>query len=92
MDVFTEVVVPSHNLHNVFDVIINAADFHQPDKKILWDIAFCKLGDGITYYNSLLIDDREEHVKRFKELGGSVHHYSNDNKFRDWLNRIGWGN
>lgn len=77
MDVFTEVVVPSHGLDQVFDVIINSSDYHEMSKEVLFRKAFERLGtDEFGFHNSLLIDDNERNVNRFRELGGQAFHYT----------------
>ena len=56
-DVFTGVIVPAHNLIELFDAIANSSDYGVGDKRVLWPIAFEKLGNGYGYINSLLIED-----------------------------------
>ena len=90
MDVFTRVVVPSHGLDQLFDVILNSADFHEVRKELLWLIAFERLGGGIGYANSLLIEDGESQPAMFRALGGVAHQYSNDAAFLEWLESIHW--
>ena len=88
MDVFTKVVVPSHGLDGLFDVILNSADFHEIRKEFLWPIAFERLGGGIGYANSLLIEDGESEPVLFRELGGYAYQYSNDTAFLEWLDSV----
>ena len=90
MDVFTRVVVPAHGLERIFDVILNSADFHEIDKEFLWPIAFQRLGGGIGYANSLLIEDGETEPAKFRALGGAAHQYSSDESFLDWLGSVHW--
>lgn len=89
MDVFTKTVVPAHGLENIFDVIVNSFDYKETRKGILWDIAFSKLATGVTFANSLLIDDGADNVKLFKELGGYAHQYREDESFSEWLSSTG---
>jgi FMN phosphatase YigB (HAD superfamily) len=89
MEVFTKTVVPAHDLEDVFDVIVNSFDYEETEKEILWDIAFSKLGAGITYSNSLLIDDGIENVHLFEELGGYAYQYRDDESFSEWLSCTG---
>ena len=92
MDVFTKVVVPSLGLDGLFDIIINSADFHEIDKEFLWPIAFERLGGGIGYDNSLLIEDGETEPAMFRASGGYAHQYINDGTFLEWLESIHWSN
>jgi hypothetical protein len=90
MDVFTKVVVPSHGLEQLFDVILNSADFHEIRKEFLWPIAFERLGGGIGYSNSMLIEDGESEPAMFRALGGYAYQYSNDAAFLEWLDSVYW--
>jgi FMN phosphatase YigB (HAD superfamily) len=90
MDVFSKVVVPSHGLDQLFDVILNSADFHEIRKEFLWPIAFERLGGGIGYTNSLLIEDGENEPAMFRSLGGWAYQYFNDAAFLEWLERMHW--
>jgi len=89
MDVFTQVVVPAHNLGSQFDVIINSFDYREIDKYILWERAFEQLGAGLGYPQSLLIEDGEKNVSKFRAKGGMAYRYENDERFLDWLMSIG---
>ena len=89
MDVFTEVVVPSHSLGSIFDVIVNTSDFGTLKKEMLWQEAFRRLGNGVTFSNSLLIDDSPRMVSMFRDMGGVAHQYTNDIEFHAWLVRNG---
>jgi FMN phosphatase YigB (HAD superfamily) len=91
MDVFTKVVVPAHHLDQLFDVIVNSSDHHEIQKDLLWPIAFERLGGGIGYANSLLIEDGEAEPVLFCSLGGSAYQYSSDALFLEWLASIPWG-
>lgn len=86
MDVFSEIVVPAHGLDDLFDVIVNSADHGVLDKEPLWDAAFDALGAARCYGGSLVIDDSLANVERFRELGGTAHHYVGGTAL--W--RIGW--
>lgn len=90
MDVFTKVVVPAHGLSDIFDVIVNSFDHKEMKKEILLDIAFDQLGAGITFSNSLLIDDIADNVKLFEERGGYAYQYKDDKSFTKWLNSTGF--
>ena len=90
MDVFTKVVVPSHGLEGLFDAILNSADYHEIRKEFLWPIAFERLGGGIGYANSLLIEDGESEPASFRALGGYAYQYSNDAALLAWLDSVHW--
>lgn len=90
MDVFTQVVVPAHKLADQFDVIINSFDHQEINKSILWPKAFEALGPGIDYRHSLLIEDGEKNVAKFRAHGGHAYHYEDDARFLSWLDSIGW--
>jgi len=85
MDVFTQIVVPSHSLASIFDVIVNTSDFGTLNKEVLWQEAFRRLGYGVTFSNSLLIDDSPRMTSTFIEMGGAAHQYTNDGELQDWL-------
>lgn len=90
MDVFTEVVVPAHGLHDLFDTIINSADHGTLDKRALWRKAFDALGPEFDYPTSLALDDKAAWVEAFRAQGGHAHRYSNDDAFRRWLRETGF--
>jgi hypothetical protein len=90
MDVFTKVVVPAHKLDRIFDAIVNSADEREIDKGYLWPIAFERLGQGIGYADSLLVEDGETEPKMFRELGGYAHQYTNEKAFAKWARSIDW--
>ena len=75
-DVFTKVIVPAHNLENIFDVIVNSADYGEPCKEVLWQMALDKLGSEYSFSDCLLIDDAAHNVQRFQELGGCSYLYT----------------
>jgi hypothetical protein len=90
MDVFDSVVVPAHGLDRIFDVILNTYDHGELDKRVLWPIAFERLGPGIGYQNSLLIEDSPNAVRQFRAAGGYAYQYRGDEAFLAWLQSVGW--
>ena len=90
MDVFSDVVVPSHRLDRIFDAILNSSEYAELDKEILWLNAFEQLGTEINYKNSLLLDDESKNINKFRANGGFAYHYHNDPEFRNWLDEFGW--
>jgi FMN phosphatase YigB (HAD superfamily) len=85
MDVFTEVVAPFHHLDRAFDVIVNSADYGTDDKLALWQVAFDKIGTGVAFRNSLLIDDSEKWTRAFEAQGGTAHRYVSEEGLRQWI-------
>jgi phosphoserine phosphatase len=90
MDVFTEVVVPSHGLDSTFDLVLNTADHQTLDKSILWRKAFGAFGSGFSFATSVLIDDSPRMVSLFRSLGGYAYQYEGDEAFQTWLDEIGF--
>ena len=84
-DIFSNVVVPAHNLENIFDVIVNSADHGEPRKEVLWQMALDKLDGEYSFGDCLLIDDKANLVQRFRELGGRSYQYTDDDAFAGWL-------
>ena len=91
MDVFSDVIVPSHRLDGLFDVIVNSADVGTCDKTLLWPIAFQSVGNGISYSHSLLIEDGEGNPTAFRKRGGIAHQYIGDAEFGEWLQDVHFG-
>lgn len=90
MDVFSEAVAPSHPFDEVFEVVVNSADYGVTDKLRLWPIAFEVLGD-VDYADSFLIEDGECSPRKFTEAGGRAYQYTDDAAFSVWLNRRAHG-
>ena len=84
MDVFTRIVAPAHDLHRVFDVVVNSADYGTEDKNALCEMAFNRL-DDCTFANSLLIDDTPHVIDAFRARGGTTYQYTTDEAFAQWL-------
>ena len=83
MDVFTEVIVPTHGLADIFDAIVSSSDHGTGDKEVLWPVAYDALGGGYGYANSLLIEDSPQQVEIFRRLGGQACRYTGDEAFRE---------
>lgn len=90
MDVFTEVVVPSHGLDAVFDLVLNTADLGTLDKITLWRKALASFGPEHSFSSTLLIDDSPRMTALFESLGGFAHHYQGNEGFQGWLEASGW--
>jgi len=89
MDIFTEVVVPAHDLDAVFDLVLNTADHRTLDKSILWRKAFDAFGPEHSFAASVLIEDSPKMVNLFESLGGHAHRYQGDQVLQAWLEETG---
>ncbi|HEY3418073.1 MAG TPA: hypothetical protein VGM23_14435 [Armatimonadota bacterium] len=86
MDVFTRIVVPAHRFGQVFDVVVNSADYGTEDKNALCEIAFAQL-EGCGFASSLMIDDWPTVIEDFRARGGIAYQYTTDEAFaEDCLN------
>ena len=90
MDVFSEVVVPAHELHSVFDLVLNTSDHRTLDKSILWHKALGVFGPGFSFATSVLIDDSPRMITLFRSLGGHAYQYEGDPAFQAWLEETGF--
>jgi FMN phosphatase YigB (HAD superfamily) len=89
MDVFTEVVVPAHDLGEVFDLILNTADHGTLDKCSLWRTALGTFGPVHAFSTALLIEDSPRMVSLFRSFGGWAYRYEGDEAFESWLHETG---
>jgi FMN phosphatase YigB (HAD superfamily) len=90
MDVFNEITIPEQRLDKTFPVIVNSYDFKmmkQDENGRLFDIALRKLGLS-SYEDVLLIDDSVTCCDIFKEKGGEIYHYSNQQAFIEWSEEL----
>ena len=90
MDVFSEVVVPAHDLRGVFDLVLNTADHGTLDKSTLWRKALAVFGSEHAFSSALLIEDSPRMITLFESLGGFAHQYQGDEAFQRWLAATGW--
>ncbi len=90
MDIFTEVIVPAHNLETVFDVVLSTSNHRTLDKSILWRKALSAFGTGFSFASTVLIEDSPRMISLFESLGGYVHKYQGDQAFRAWLDETGF--
>lgn len=90
MDVFSEVVVPAHELDYVFDLVLNTSDHRTLDKSILWRKALDAFGPEFSFPTSVLIDDSPRMISMFKSLGGYAYMYEGDAAFQAWLEETGF--
>jgi phosphoserine phosphatase len=90
MDVFSEVVVPSHDLDSVFDLILNTSDHRTLDKSILWRKALGVFGPEFSFATSVLIDNSPRMISLFRSLGGYAYQYEGDQALQAWLEKTGF--
>ena len=86
MDIFNEITVPEKHLGKTFPVIVNSCDFKlmkQDENGRLFDIALHRLGLG-SYEGVLLVDDSVTYCDIFREKGGEVYQYSDQQAFELW--------
>jgi len=86
MDVFSQIMVPNHQLNKLFDVIINSADhgmLKKDENGKLFDIALIALGERIE--NSLMIDDSESTIELYRQKGGQGSVYKNPAELKSFL-------
>jgi hypothetical protein len=89
-NVFTETVVPAHELDVIFDLVLNTADHQTLDKSALWGeviVAFCP---EHSFSSVILIDDSPQMISLFESLGGFAYRYEGDEAFRVWLEESGF--
>lgn len=86
MDVFTQIVVLTHRLNEIFDVIINSADYgivKKEENGKLFDIALNTLGEKIE--DTLMIDDSASTIELYKQKGGHGFVYKNLPELKSFL-------
>ena len=90
MDILTEVVVPAHGLDKVFDLVLNTADHHTLDKRVLWRKALNIFGPEHSFTSTLLVEDSLKMVELFESLGGYAYRYEGDEALQAWLEETGF--
>ncbi|MBU1049223.1 hypothetical protein KKG90_04280 [Candidatus Bipolaricaulota bacterium] len=90
MDVFSDIVVPAHGLGDLFDLVLNTADYRTLDKSTLWCKALDEFGSEYSFAKSLLVDDSPEMIALFRSLGGQAVQYVSDEAFQAWLGATGF--
>ncbi len=80
-DLFSDHVVPVHDLGRVFDVIVASWTEGTTDKPELCDIALRRLGLGGARSEALLIDNRAELVEAWRARGGAGYWFQGDGQF-----------
>jgi len=49
------------------------------------------IGRGISYSDSLLIEDNKENTTAFREQGGRSYQYVGEREFTEWLHDVDFG-
>jgi FMN phosphatase YigB (HAD superfamily) len=80
-DLFADFTVPAHGLDNVFDVIVMSFAERTDDKPALCDIALDRLGFTGSRSDALLIDNRLDLVKAWRNVGGAGYWFQSDQRF-----------
>lgn len=86
MDIFTEITVPHHRLNELFNVVINSADYgilKNENNGQLFDVALSALGQEIE--DSLMIDNSASPVELFIKKGGHGFLYKDFAELKDFL-------
>jgi FMN phosphatase YigB (HAD superfamily) len=87
MDVFSEITVPAKQLDKTFPIIINSYEYRlmkQDKNGRLFDIALKLLGLD-SYQGVLLVDDTLAYCEIFKNKGGQIYQYANQEDFFKWV-------
>ena len=79
--VFRQVIVPTYELDQVFDVIVVSAEEHTTDKVRLCELALERLGKRASRHSSLLIDNISDNVERWRASGGLGYQFLDDATF-----------
>lgn len=80
-DLFSDHVVPVHDLEEVFDLIVASWMEGTTDKPDLCDIALRRLRFGGARSEALLIDNRAELVEAWRDRGGAGYWFRDDAQF-----------
>ena len=80
-DLFSDQVVPAHDLSAVFGVIVASWTEGTADKPLLCDIALARLGFEGARSEALLIDNRAELVDAWRDRGGAGYWFRGDGQF-----------
>lgn len=81
-DLFADFIVPTYGLGDAFDVIVMSFAERTGDKPALCDIALSRLGFSGPRSDALLIDNRLDLVKAWRNVGGSGYWFESDQKLR----------
>ena len=82
-DLFSEVIVPMHDLDEFADVIVTSWEEHNIDKSILCKLAIDRLPGHFKPEEALLIDNRMDNIDAWANVGGAGYHYTTDQQFQN---------
>jgi phosphoglycolate phosphatase-like HAD superfamily hydrolase len=80
-DLFTDYVVPSYALGDVFDVIVASYAENTADKSALCRAALDRLEFRGDRSSALLIDNRSDLVDAWRDIGGAGYWFQSDEQF-----------
>jgi hypothetical protein len=89
-DLFTDHIVPVHDLTAVFDVIVVSSAEGTDDKSGLCDRALTRLGYAGPRSAALLIDNRRDLVNAWIDTGGAGYLFHSDEQFQTDLPYLLW--
>jgi len=81
-DLFSEVIVPAHDLASCCEVIVTSWEDRTVDKSILCALAIERLALELEPAEALLIDNKRANVDAWIGAGGQGYHYTTDDAFR----------
>lgn len=90
MDVFTQITAQRQELRDMFDVMINSADYgllKNDQGGRLFDIALERLGIS-EYSHATLIDDSRSTIDLFEQKGGHAHHFTVPEALKFYMQEI----
>ncbi len=80
-DIFRDWVVPAYGLTNRFEMIVTSDTEHSLSKVVMAERALKVLGLDATIADCLLIDNRLDNCREFREAGGQTYHFRGDAEF-----------
>lgn len=84
-DLFSREVVPALGLDATFDQIITSWQEHTVDKAALCHVALKHMRFGDPIASALLIDNKEENARSWRQNGGSAYVFQSDESFKQDL-------
>lgn len=81
-DLFSDVIVPAHDLASVCDTIVTSWEERTIDKSILCGVALERLSIEVEPAEALLIDNKQVNLDAWATMGGAGYLYRTDTDFR----------
>jgi hypothetical protein len=81
-DLFSEVIVPAHDLGSPCETIVTSWEEHTIDKSILCRLALERMEVECEYSEALLIDNKQTNLEAWEHVGGPGYLYTTDLAFR----------